>query len=123
MRHGSFLPVPTKEIRGVPDDAKYLDDFLESRDRAIGKLNALLQKRASPVDNLNFEAKTVELRHDVALEVTSRVHTGIDFIQHDNQERGKLVVEYLDQKRARVTFVWDTDPGERRQVRLLIWGK
>lgn len=123
MKHGSFLPVATKQIKGAPEGSGYLDDLLASRDKQIGKLTQLLQRRASPRDNLNFEAKTVELSHLVGLEITSRVQSGIDFIEHDNQELGKLQVEYLDAKRARVTFKWDTDPGERRNVRLLIWGK
>lgn len=123
MKHGTFLPASARQIRGMPEDSEHLDAFLESRDRTLRKLNQLLQKRASVRDNLNFEAKTVELRHQGPLEISSRVHSGIDFILHDNAEVGRLTVEYLDQKRARVTFTWDADPGERRPVRLLIWGK
>lgn len=85
-------------VPGVPESSRWIDDVLESRDRAIEELTTLGQGQVG-FDNLNQEIRELKVRHALPIDVRTEKLRG--------KPRGGIVIgwDIADDVIARPTVI------------------
>ena len=114
------------EIPEAPEEAaKYIEKYLDPRDKSISDITDALQGRLSPKDNLNYERRTVYLSQNSKTKiqlgrVKNPAEVCVEWAEQDDYYKFKWAPTNQDEVEVAIKF--DTDPNVLTLVHLGIWG-
>lgn len=116
----------TRDVPGVPDDARWADRLLEPRDRHTKDLTQALQGGLSLGDNMNAEVRELQVLDDVATEVELKrlkgAPVGALLLWQEREEAPEFWWQPVDVKKARIYLAWPSAPEGAQRVRVVFLG-
>jgi len=126
MKIQNFRIVPAAETTSVPKDARWIDDALGPRDKALKDHTEALQSRLSFSDNFNAEVRSVSLHHQAEVELTlTKLHgepLGIVLLHNAINDYTRTTWRQTDVSTVAVKVDFSTAPTAEVDVTLLILG-
>jgi hypothetical protein len=123
MKLRNFRPVDVSEIAEASDENSWMDAYMQPRDQQLQALTQVGQKHFSLEDNANAEIRDVEVLHNTEIEIATNVKGGARVVLDGNITLGKLIWRPIDLETIGVTYKFDTDPGVRTAIRIVVWGR
>ena len=114
------------DVPGMPSWFIPVFDFLNT---SIERIVQALTGRLSPLDNLQTQVKTVDITHNVELEIShDLVYLGANIIGMDNTtDTDKIVtgfkIRIVDNRKIGLTVTLAGAGTETSEIKLLIWGQ
>lgn len=118
---------PTRnESPGIPEDARWIDDYSSPRDGNVKMITQALQKQLSFGDNVNAEIRELEILHDTDFVLTLQSLRGIPIgalvLWTELYDYHFLRFSVVDTKRVRFSVFFLSEPTEKSRVRILFVG-
>lgn len=115
------------ETPEVPEDARWIDTYIEPRDSNVKQLTQCLQGQVDLRDNLNAEVRDLEVAHDTDFVLTLKTlrgaPEGAEVIWADRYLYPILRWAPLDQQKLKFSVWFLSIPTDKVKIRLLVWGK
>ena len=114
------------DVPGMPSWFIPVFDFLNT---SIERIVQALTGRLSPLDNLQTQVKTVDITHNVELEIShDLVYLGANIIGMDNtDDTDKIVtgfkIRIVDNSKIGLTVTLSGAGTTTSKIKLLIWGQ
>lgn len=117
----------TRDVPGVPDDARWADRLLEPRDRHTKDLTQALQGGLSLGDNLNAEVRDLQVLDDVFTEIELKKLKGapVGALLLWQERRGDVPAfdwQPVDVRKAEIYLSWPSAPEGAQRVRVVFLG-
>jgi len=116
----------TRDVPGVPAEARWADRLLEARDRHVKDLTQALQGQLSLADNLNSEIRDLQVLDDAEVTVELKklrgAPVGAMLLWTERREEARFWWQPLDVRKATISVSWPSLPEGEQRIRVVFFG-